>query len=91
MSTIGTGLASKAAANHANADKEETMDFKDMPADLRARYTLKKNQDVYIKKSDLALYYNKLTLDKNGTMQRYRTVEYPEIGIINISSWKYGQ
>ena len=30
-----TGLTSKAAASHANADQNETMDYKDMPTDLR--------------------------------------------------------
>ena len=29
------GLTSKAAATHADADRDETMDYKDMPTDLR--------------------------------------------------------
>ena len=79
MSTIGTGLTSKAAATYADADREETMDFKDMPPDVRARYTLKKNKDVYIRQCDLTLFQNDLTKDKHGTSQQWRTVQYPSI------------
>ena len=85
MSSAVTGLTSKAAANHADADREETIDFKDMPVDLCARYTLKKNQDVQIKKSDLELYQNDLTKDKHGVIQQWRTVEYPAIGTGNTT------
>ena len=35
MSTAVTGLTSKAAANHADADREETIDYNDMPTDVR--------------------------------------------------------
>ena len=38
-----TGLTSKAAAAHADADRDETMDYKDMPTDLRDRYALKRH------------------------------------------------
>ena len=40
MSTAvsGVGLTSKAAAHHTNADRDETIDFKDMPTDLRGQY-----------------------------------------------------
>ena len=61
-------LTSQAAANHAEADRDETIDFKDMPQDLRDRYTLKQHQVDSFRKSDLKPYYNKLTLDKNNKM-----------------------
>ena len=51
----GAGLTSKATANNANANQEETIDFKDMPANLFARYALKKHLVDIICKSDLAL------------------------------------
>ena len=70
MSTAVTGLTSKAAANHANADREETIDFQDMPADLCARYALKKYPVDLIRKSDLALYCNVLTTDKHSAVQQ---------------------
>ena len=87
MSTAvsGAGLTSKVAANHADADREETIDFKDMPADLRARYALKKHPVDIFRKSDLALYHNVLTIDKHGTVQDWRTIEYPEIGLGNTT------
>ena len=43
MTTAVTGLTGRAAINHADANREETIDFKDMPVNLRARYALKKH------------------------------------------------
>ena len=82
MSTAVSGarLTSKAAANHANASRDETIDFKDIPTNLQARYALKKHQVDIFRKSDLALYNNVLTTDKHGTIQDWRMIEYPEIG-----------
>ena len=34
MLTNVTGLTSKAAANHANTNREETIDYKDMPTNV---------------------------------------------------------
>ena len=50
MSTAvsGAGLTSKAATSHVDADQEETIDFKDMPTDLCARYSLKKHQGTFL-------------------------------------------
>ena len=36
MSTAVSGVTSRAAANHADADKDETIDYKDMPDDVCA-------------------------------------------------------
>ena len=47
-----TGLSSKAAAAHADADRDEPMDHKDMPPDLRDRYALKTHQVDIFQKSD---------------------------------------
>ena len=45
-----TGLTCKAAASHANTDRGETIDFKDIPTDLCERYTLKKYQvDIFVR------------------------------------------
>ena len=74
MSTAFTGLTSKAADNHANADQEETIDFKDMPVNLRARYALKKHPVDLICRSDLALYSNVLITNMHGVVQQWRTV-----------------
>ena len=74
------GLTSKVAATHADADRDETMDYRDMPTDLRDRYALKRHQVDNFRKSDLKQYHNKLTVDKHGAMQHWNTVEYPELG-----------
>ena len=37
MSTAVTRLTSKAAANHADANRDETIDYKDMPTDVREK------------------------------------------------------
>ena len=73
MSTAVTGLTSKAAANHANADREETNEFNDMPANLRARYALKKHPVDLIHRIDLALYSNVLTTNKHCAVQKWST------------------
>ena len=41
MSTTVTGLTSKAAANHVDTDRKETIDYKDMPNNVREQYDLK--------------------------------------------------
>ena len=80
-----TGLTSKEAANHADANRKETIDFKDMPADFCAHYALKKHPVDLIRRSDLALYSNVLTTDKHGAIQQWRTIEYPKKGIGNTT------
>ena len=62
------GLTSKAAAIHAHADQDETMDYKDMPTDLRDQYALKRHQVDNFQKNDLKQYHNKLTVNKHGAM-----------------------
>ena len=78
MTSAMTGLTRKAATNHADVDQEETIDFKDMPADLHAGYALKKHPVDLIRSSNLALYSNVLTTDKHDAIQQWRTVEYPK-------------
>ena len=69
MSTAVSGVTSKAAANHADPDKDETIDCKDIPADVRARYDLKNHPINVITSSDLKPYHNKLTVDKHNAQQ----------------------
>ena len=85
MTSAVTGLTSKAAVNHADADREETIDFNDMPDDLRARYALKKHPVDLIRSIDLVLYSNVLTTDKQGAIQQWRIIEYPKKGIGNTT------
>ena len=88
MSTAvsGAGLTSKAAAHHADADQDETIDFEDMPTNLRVQYALKKHQVDIFRKSDLVKYNNVLTTDKHGTIQDWHMIEYPEIGNGNTTA-----
>ena len=88
MSTAVSGVTSRAAANHADADKDETIDFKDMPADVRARYNLKNHPINVITKSDLKPYHNKLTVDKHGARQSWSTVKYLALGLGNTTKHK---
>ena len=85
MSTAVSGVTSKAAANHANADKDETIDYKDMPTDVCARYDLKNHPINIIMSSDLKPYHNDLTVDKHNARQSWRTVEYPALGTGNTT------
>ena len=85
MSTAVTGLTSKAAANHADADWDETIDYKDMPPDVRARYDLKNHPVDLITMNNLKLYQNDLTKDKHSVIQKLRTVEYPALGLGNTT------
>ena len=70
MSTAVSGVTSKAAANHADADKDETIDYKDMPADVHARYDLKNHLINIITISVLKPFHNDLTVDKYNSKQR---------------------
>ena len=85
MSTAVTGLTSKAAANHADTNKDETIDYKDMPADVCARYDLKNHPINIITSSDLTPFNNNLTVDKHNSQQAWRTVEYPALGLGNTT------
>ena len=85
MSMLVTGLTSKTAANHANVDQEETIYFKDMPANIYARYALKKHPVDLIRRSDMALYTNVFTTDKHSAIRQWRTVEYSKNGIENTT------
>ena len=79
MSTAVTGLTSQAAVKHADADQDETIDYKDMPANVRTRYALKNDSVDLMRKSDLKLYQNVLTMDKHGAVQQWRTIKYPSL------------
>mmetsp|Transcript_8302 Transcript_8302/g.9666 ORF Transcript_8302/g.9666 Transcript_8302/m.9666 type:complete len:108 (+) Transcript_8302:165-488(+) len=56
-----------------------------MPADLSARYALKKHPVDLIRSSNLALYQNDFTKDNHGAIQQWRTVEYPALGLGNTT------
>ena len=68
MSTAVTGLTSKAAANHADANRDETIDYKDMPTDVREQYDLKDPINL-ITMNNMKLYQNDLTKDKYGAIR----------------------
>ena len=74
MLSAVTGLTSKAAANHADADRDETIDYKDMPTDVRERYDLKNHPVDIITMNDMKLFQNELTKDKHGAIQKWRMV-----------------
>ena len=83
MSTAVSGVTSKASTNYADADKDETIDYKDMPTDVCARYDLKNHPINVITSSDLKPYHNDLTVDEHNARQSWRTVEYPALGTGN--------
>ena len=83
MLTAVIGLTSKAAANHANADQDETIDYKDMPTDVLEQYDLKNHPVNIITRDGMKLYHNDLTVDKHNAKQKWCVVEYPVLGISN--------
>ena len=80
ISTAVSCVTSKAAASHANADKDETIDCKDRSTDVRARYDLKNYPINIITSSDLKPFNNDLTVAKHNSQQSLRMVEYPTLG-----------
>ena len=58
MLTAVSGVTSKAAANHADADKDETIDYKDIHTDVCARYDLKNHPVNIIMSSNLKPFHN---------------------------------
>ena len=85
MLTAIIGLTSKADANHANADEDETIDYKDMLIDVHVQYNLKNHPVNIITGGDLKLYHNDLTVDKHNARQKLRTVEYSAFGTGNTT------
>ena len=79
MLTAVTKLTSKAAANHANNDQDETIDYKDIPTDVWEQCDSKNHSVNIITKNDMKLYHNDLIKDKYGLIQKWRTVEYPAL------------
>ena len=75
-----TTMSSKNATNHADSDKEETIDYNSIPTDVRDHCALKNYPDKIIDKGYLVDNNNKLTFDFHGTRQDWRTVEYPKLG-----------
>ena len=67
MSTVVSGVTSKATAIHADAYKDETIDYKDMLADVCAQNDLKNHPVNIITRSDLKPYHNNLIVDKHNT------------------------
>jgi hypothetical protein len=81
ISTAMTNISSKNAARSADNDKEETIDYKDMPKDVRERCHLKNDPVKIIAKRHLIKFNNTLTLDKANVQQDWNFVEYPEVGV----------
>ena len=74
-----TVMTSKNAANHADSDKEETMDYNDMLTDIREHCAFKNHPDKIIGMGDLVDFNNKLIVDSANVQQNWPTVEYPEL------------
>ena len=83
--TAVTGLTNKAAVNHANINKDERIDYKDMPTDVCEQYNLKNHPINIITNGDLKLYHNDLIVDKHNSKQKWRTVEYPALELGNTT------
>ena len=77
-----TDLSSKVAANHinyANVNKDETIDYKDMPTSVCEQYDLKNHPVNIITSGNLKLYHNDLMVVKHNAKQKWCTVEYPAL------------
>ena len=74
-----SGVISKNAANHADADKEETIDYNDIPIDVWERCALDNHPNKIIAMGYMKAYHDDLTIDQHGAKQKWRTVEYPVI------------
>ena len=85
MSTAFTGLTSKAATNHANTDRDETIDYKNMPTNIWEQCDLKSHPVSIIIMKYMELCHQNLMLNKNNTKQKWRTVEYLALGTGNTT------
>ena len=74
-----SNISSKNVAQSADNDKEETIDFNDIPKDVCDQCSLKNDQSKIIAKSNLANFSNNLTLNTAGAQQQWNFVEYLEI------------
>jgi len=83
--SMSTAVSSKNAANHADSKKEGTIDYNDMPTDVRESCALKNHPGKIIGIGNLVDFHNKLTVDQHGARQHWRTVEYPKLGIGNTT------
>ena len=70
MSNAVSGTTGKNAVNHADTNKEETIDYNDMPADICEQYALENHPKKVILMEDMKAYHNNLTLDKHGAKQK---------------------
>ena len=80
MLSAVTWFTSKAAANHANVNREETIDYKDMSTDVRDQCDLKIPPEKVMTMDDMKPYHNNLTQDQHDAKQNWRMVEYPDLG-----------
>ena len=74
MTNIIINNASRSAVN----DKEETINYNNMPKDICERFSLKNNTSKAIAKRHLADFSNKLTLDNASVQQNWNFIEYSE-------------
>ena len=85
MLTTLTGLTSKNAANYANANREETIDYNDIPTDVGKQCALNNHSEKVILIGDMKPYQNNLTMVKHGAKREWRMVEYLAIGTDNTT------
>ena len=85
ISTAVSCVTSKAAVNHADANADETIDYKDMSADVCAQNDLKNHSISIITSSNLKPFHNDLMVKKHNTRQEWRTVEYHALGTGNTT------
>ena len=70
IATSMSNISSKNVAQSADNDKEETIDFNDIPKDVCDQCSLKNDQSKIIAKSNLANFSNNLTLNTAGAQQQ---------------------
>ena len=75
------------SSNHADADRDETIDYKDMPTNVQEQYNLKNHPVNIITMNNMKLFYDELTKDKHGATQKLHTVEYPTLGTGNTAKY----
>ena len=80
ISAAMTIISSKNAARSVDNDKDELIDYNNMPTYVCERYNIKNDPFKIIANQHLTNFSNKLTIDKSIVQQDWNFVEYPKIG-----------
>ena len=80
-----TNISSKNAARSADNDKEETIEYNDMPKDVCDRCHLNYDTVKIFVRKHLADFSQNLIVDKSNIQQDWSFAEYPEIGTTTLT------